>query len=692
MTSYDWPVGGKRADDPDGRSGHLRQFRPLMDPEAIVDLPLPARRRRGRVRGVPHNAPVGNQNLWFPIGPSVMTNGQATGKPNVAGRIRDIAVDRLNDNNRVYAATAAGGVWFSGDRGQSWRPLDDWQESPDRADIGTVANSLACGAVHVIWGTAANGSQDEVWVGTGEIGGAGGTPGGKIAGIGLLHAVGPAASGAWQVLLKDSPAANPESLKGHAVIRIVGDPDNEQQLFAATTNGLYFKPPAGTWARFAPWPIAKVPIDVVVTRRPANTVRIWVAERSALWVTEFTGPAATPINPVGLVFTQVRLDDMFTDPAATRPAPKDTRLALAASPDSSQVFVLARRLRTATETNVANPPAQVWSIDATAAIVGVAGTKLAGTPPELFGPTAPDQSNYDMCICAHPTAGRIYIGGSYVRTEDTFDAAIYRCDTTTTDVNPTPIGEGVHADVHVLRVGPPGPVALTDRTVWVGCDGGVYRSDDDGDARTFGAYNDGLAVLQPGYVASHPTNAGIVAAGFQDNGTAVRVGDTVWWQSFGGDGGGTVFDPAARNRYFTQYIKAQWQSSDGTGNAPVLRGAVRLTQSTLTKKTSETIENDASLFYAGADAVSHGGATHLAIGTDRVWYTRDWGGSWVTLPTGTDPRSGNVDLGQDLINPLAPTAAFSDTTGSTDCCGSTHVGAGALGTGILAVKFAVPID
>ncbi|MEO6713902.1 MAG: hypothetical protein ABIM89_10785, partial [Mycobacteriales bacterium] len=42
--------------------------------------------------------------------------------------------------------------------------------------------------------------------------------------------------------------------------------------------------------------------------------------------------------------------------------------------------------------------------------------------------------------------------------------------------------------------------------------------------------------------------------------------------------------------------------------------------------------------------------------------------------------------------PLAPTAAFSDTTGSTDCCGSTHVGAGALGTGILAVKFAVPID
>lgn len=695
MTKYDWPVSPRGGDDPAGRAGHVAHFRPRMDPAAIVDAPPPVRRGRGRLRGVPHNAPVGNQNLWFPIGPSVMTNGQATGTPNVAGRIRDLQVEPTS-GDRVYAASATGGVWFSADRGASWRPLDEWRESPDRTDIGKVANSLACGAVHVIWGAAVNGSQDEVWVGTGELyGGASEAPGGQVAGIGLLTATGPAAAGAWSVVLGESAAANFATLRGRAVFRIVGDPGNPQQLFAATTNGFYFRPPGGAWARFAPWPVATLPIDVVLTRPAANRVRIWVAERSALWVTEFTGPAATPINPAGLAFTAVPLPDVHSDPPAVWPKPKSTRLALAASADGTRLYVLGRRLKdTAAQ---ANPSAQLWSVDATTAVtaagLAAAATKLTGTPPELFG-VGHDQSDYDMCITTHPTvAGRVYIGGSYAATAGGFNAAIYRCETTATDVNPTLIGDGVHADVHVLRIGPPGPVALTGRTVWVGCDGGLFRSDDDGDPGTFSEQNEGLAVLEPGYVASHPTNAGIVAAGFQDNGTAVRTGDSVWRQSFGGDGGGTVYDPNATNRYFRQYIKAKWQSSDGSGSPPVLRGAVRLEPGS-TLKTSETVENEAALFYSGADAVLHGGYTHLAVGTDRVWYSRDWGGSWVTLPTATDPRSGNVNLAQDQLNPVpgTVTADFSDTTGSTDCCSSTHTGTIGVRTGVLAVKFAVPAD
>ena len=274
MTRYDWPRSPYSQDDPAARAGHVQRFRPKMDPEMIVaELPAarPTRRRR---RGTPKNAPVGNQNLWFPIGPSVMTNGQATGTPNVAGRIRDIAVEPV-DGQRIYAASATGGIWFSADRGGSWRPLDDWQETPDRTDIGVFAAALACGAVHVIWGAAANGSQDEVWVGTGELN-AGGTreiPGGPAAGIGFLHSTGPATGGAWTVVLGEHTSVNVESLRRRAVFRIVGDPGNRDQLFAATSNGFYFRPPGGAWARFAPWPVATVPIDVVLTRPAANRIR-----------------------------------------------------------------------------------------------------------------------------------------------------------------------------------------------------------------------------------------------------------------------------------------------------------------------------------------------------------------------------------------------------------------------------------
>src|SRR6266498_1636884 len=114
MARYDWPAGPRSEDDQLGRAGHLARFRPQVD-LTVLAQPLPRPKARG-ARAVPHNLPVGPQNLWFPLGPSVMLNGQATGTPNVAGRIRDLQVEPAA-GQRVYAASASGGVWFSADRG-----------------------------------------------------------------------------------------------------------------------------------------------------------------------------------------------------------------------------------------------------------------------------------------------------------------------------------------------------------------------------------------------------------------------------------------------------------------------------------------------------------------------------------------------------------------------------------------------
>ena len=65
-------------------------------------------RRAQLARIAPPNV---DDDLWVPIGPTVVLNGQAGGNPRVAGRTNDIRVS--DDGARVYAATANGGVWFS---------------------------------------------------------------------------------------------------------------------------------------------------------------------------------------------------------------------------------------------------------------------------------------------------------------------------------------------------------------------------------------------------------------------------------------------------------------------------------------------------------------------------------------------------------------------------------------------------
>lgn len=688
MARYDWPRGPRSGDEPIARVAFLHRLRPGVDLDAVDPL-VP---QEGEGLALPHLAPTGAQNLWFPIGPAVMQHGQADHNPNVAGRIRDLQVEPTQ-GKRVYAASAAGGVWFSADAGTSWRPLDEWQTTTAPNTLGNVATALSCGALYVKFGGAADGSADVIWVGTGEplltpagqIAAAEGSPwgeliAGSVAGIGFLNSDPAQSGGAWTVVKGDR--ADPDTLRGASFYRIVADPGNDSQLLAGTTRGLYAKPIGADWAKVTGFAasVDVQPMDVVITPAiGATSARIWVASASRVFVSEFTSGAA--ITPGSLTFTSITPAGVYETTAGSPPG---TCLALAT--DGATVYVLGRSVLTGKRTV---PPAAVWRIDASQPLNSLAATQLTGTPADLFM-SSDDQSSYDMCITTRPTvAGRIYVGGASVGSQT---GAIYRCETTASTLSPTLIGSGVHPDVHVLRVGGPAPADATKRSVWTGTDGGVFCSDSEGDPGTFTPRNNGLAVLQPGFVANHPTNPGIVAAGFQDNGTAVRVGDGVWYQQLGGDGGGVVFDPSSTNRFYRQYIRATWESSDNSGIAPVRRRGARQVNKMLT---SESLEDGSCKFYSGCAAIAFGGDTHLVLGSDRVWYSRDWGHSWVTLPTGTDPRAGdNPDVTQDVLAKNTGAAKhFIDRVGSTDCCSTDYPGSGVGGAGIVTVRLsAAPND
>jgi len=90
------------------------------------------------------------------------------------------------------------------------------------------------------------------------------------------------------------------------------------------------------------------------------------------------------------------------------------------------------------------------------------------------------------------------------------------------------IGANIHADVHELAYN------LLDNALYAACDGGVYKSFDNG-MNWVDAY-DGMNTSQFYHMACFPTNNGILLAGAQDNGVHMRNGSSSYAKAAEGDG------------------------------------------------------------------------------------------------------------------------------------------------------------
>ena len=124
---------------------------------------------------------------------------------------------------RAYVGAANGGVWFSGDAGSNWNPLDDYAVSP-LLTSAIEADSLAVGAIAVQFGATA--STDLIYVGTGEAN----NNLDAYFGIGVKRSASGGAPGSWTL-----EGAN---LAGRGFFRVVIDPDDPTLVLAATTSGV----------------------------------------------------------------------------------------------------------------------------------------------------------------------------------------------------------------------------------------------------------------------------------------------------------------------------------------------------------------------------------------------------------------------------------------------------------------------
>jgi hypothetical protein len=564
---------------------------------------------------------------WIPIGPSTVIRGFAENQPRVSGRVRDIAVSP--DGTRVYIAAAGGGVWYSGDRGSTWSPVGNWLPAPVANPIilpAPVANPiispaspLSCGCLLVEFGPA-DGSADDVYVGTGEIipDLNTGIPGHRLGGIGVLHldkhlmdAIQNPFDNPWK---REAP-----NLTGLGIFRLARDPRSKNSLVAATSQGLFFR--TGPFQENAAW--TEIHNDTDTRMRPSDVVwlpngRLWVADNRTgadPGVLRFADPAINSIPK----FTSQSTVDLPGAPTDTKTRHRLTIGTLGVPVNSTRFYVLG-----------SGP--MLWRVKDNAASVLV--SSIPKVPPDLFDAGEGDQSAYDSALAVHPAGNDdiVFIGGGgrvvqaapfLARGFENASLHRLRIPTGNGQIDSTYIGLGIHADGHQIFLG-------ADGSVWVTCDGGVFRSPS-GDALSFIALNSGLPVLETGYVANSPVSEGFVISGSQDNGILIRAGDTVWYPLLSGDGGSVMFHPVRNNHFFFQVKGTVWKDNDTHLPAPIERNP----------NLRPTTETKGALAYSTGDIREVEGDVRVAFGTNRVWYLKNWNtagkNSWVTLPTGEDP-------------------------------------------------------
>jgi len=163
------------------------------------------------------------------------------------------------------------------------------------------------------------------------------------------------------------------------------------------------------------------------------------------------------------------------------------------------------------------------------------GVNIAGT---YNGTTVDDQGSYDLCITVNPAnPDNIFLGNVEMsKSYDGSSISFLRNPAGYTGGNGAWDGY-VHVDVHIIKFAPSNP-----SIVYVGCDGGIYKSLNGG--QTFSHVNNGINTIQFYRVASHPTDPNKLFGGAQDNGAfeTINKGTTPWIFKQSGDGMECFYD------------------------------------------------------------------------------------------------------------------------------------------------------
>ncbi|MCH8937460.1 MAG: hypothetical protein IIB90_17225, partial [Gemmatimonadetes bacterium] len=275
--------------------------------------------------------------------------------------------------------------------------------------------------------------------------------------------------------------------------------------------------------------------------------------------------------------------------------------------------------------------------DATSTFLGLYKTIDGGTvwtQATATGATCDPQCWYDMLVAVHPTDPTIvYFGG------------VNLFKSTDGGANFSNISGSIHVDQHFFAFDP-----QTPSTVFVGNDGGIYKSIDGG--TTWTTLNTNLALTQfYGGVSLHPSNANFAIGGTQDNGTVEYAGSADWTAVLGGDGGFTAIDfldPTVR------YAETQWTVSSG------FSGPRRSDGGAYFRKVSGIDESDRGIFIPPL-VMDPSSPETLYFGTYLVYKTIDRGETWSAVSS--DLTGGGREISAIAVAPSTSDVVYAGTGG-----------------------------
>lgn len=461
-------------------------------------------------------------NYWMPIGPFGSAD-QSSGP--VSGRVTDFAF--VPATQRVYAATANGGLWFSDDNGYTWRHFKNYFANTVNVNQ-ELANTdlMACGAV------AASPDGSQLFVGTGE--------GSRYAEACQLPFEGYSYEGSGVVVSLDQGKTwtrepSTPDLTGHAFFSLAMDPADPNRIVGATTNGVYLrirdsKSPTGySWQRQKMGPETNSVSSVVVTRKN-NQTTFFAARWNDRVYQSADGVNWTPLGDKFPVTSPMSGASAGRIALAVQPDNPDVVYALVAGQEAGKggLFGICRWNRSSD-----------WTV-----LKCRNGENKSGPPDYTFydflnGDSNPDMGRgwWQMAFAVDPAdVNHIFTAGvEFFQYNIKNDLA--------SESRVCGYSSMVHADIHVLKYQPSTNGTLDPNRLWVGDDGGVHCSVNAKDpAPLFFSKSAGLPTFLLENFGQHPTNDAVIYTGTQDNFGQKYTGSPVWQTKLGGDRGTFIVD------------------------------------------------------------------------------------------------------------------------------------------------------
>lgn len=532
---------------------------------------------------------------WMPLGPGNIPglSIQST------GRLTAIAVHPTNPNV-IYVGGAQGGVWKTTNGGANWVPLTDKE------------CSLAMG-----WIVIDPVDPEIVYAATGEQH----FSGDSYFGCGVLRSTDGGAT--WTQLGAEVFDIASAASGGVRISRLVLDPRTagstaNATLYVAADNGVWKSTDGGaSWRRTlnagtgGPAPAT----DLVM--HPSDPDVLYAA------VGRVTGDAANGVyrsTDAGVTWTKL----------GGFPSQDVGRINLAIAPSQPSILYASMQ-------NAFGGPGGDGSL------LGIYKSTDGGETWSLASnePSCGTQCWYDMTLAVHPNdPDTVFFGG----------VPLYRSTDggQTFQMVGTGPGGSIHVDQHVIIYDPNDP-----RTVYVGNDGGIYRSRSGGAPGSWESLNTDIAITQfYAGIGLHPTDPDIMLGGTQDNGTLRYDGSPSWRNVLGADGGFTAID--FQDPRFA-YAETQWTQNSG------FSGPRRSDDGgPFELKTIGIDLSDRALFIPPL-VMDPSDPTVLYFGTFRLYRTTNRGESWEVI----SPELGSLGrtISAIAVAPSAPQVIYVGTSG-----------------------------